>query len=88
MILLQNVLIMKLMITLHPLHLDVKCTILTKADLLTRFRSIEGANVEEKNVSNTAMVIDMSVIIKVLANRKSIRPKSFRDFALNYVHPD
>ena len=59
-----------------------------KADLFARFRSIEGAKVDDKHLNNSALVVDLSVIVNALSNRKSIKPRIFEDFCLNYVYPE
>ena len=58
-----------------------------KADF-ARFRSIEGAKVDAKHLNNSALVVDLSVIVNALSNRKSIKPRTFEDFCLNYVYPE
>ena len=59
-----------------------------KSDLLKRFRKIDDAVSPSLNYNNSAMVIDLSVVVNVIANRKGIHPKTFSDFCLNYLIPD
>ena len=51
-----------------------------KSDLLTRFKHIDGAIITSKCSSTSAVVVDLSVIVNALSNRKSIKPKTFQDF--------
>ena len=49
---------------------------------------IDGAKVDDKHLNNSALVVDLSVIGNALSNRKSIKPRTFEDFCLNYVYPE
>ena len=59
-----------------------------KSDLLKRLREINGVTSPNLCYNNSAMVIDLSVLVNILANRKGIHPKTFADFCLNYIIPE
>ena len=54
-----------------------------KSDLLKRLRDIDDVKVKPQ--SHSAMVVDFSVVVNALSHRKSLKPKTFNDFANNYI---
>ena len=77
-------------VTEYPSSLTTGCRMYhsSKADLLIRFRNIEGTKIEDRRMDNSAIVVDLSVIVNALSNRKSITPRTFGDFSLNYLHAE
>ena len=53
----------------------------SKSDLLKRFKLIPQAVVAQPFEEKNAMIVDLSVIVNYLANRKSIKPKTFGEFS-------
>ena len=49
----------------------------SKSDLLKRFKQIPEVILEPPLEEKNAMVVDLSVVVNALSNRKSIKPKTF-----------
>ena len=53
----------------------------SKSDLLKRFKEIPEVIFEPPLKEKNAMVVDLSVVVNALSNRKSIKPKTFGEFS-------